>query len=595
MPSSHEVPINTRRVIRQQLLSLGCFISVLAFIVSMFYWQDRRKEWRIREEQAAHRLELSYELITRDLARVRSDILYVAGLLSVRDFVSDAKNRRQQVEHAFRNLLLYKQAYQQIRLLDTTGKEIVRLDLHGSNIKVIPESELQDKSDRYYFQLSTRLSLGQVFVSEFDLNQEYGEIERPLNPVIRFVTPVADDNGKMSMLLVLNYSGARLLDQLKAISLPGSTYLVRSDGQFLLGPVPQSEWGWVLGHDRSIQTQFPDAWKHHADLTDDHMTPLFDTPDGAFAFRDIQLHPPPSSTDATSQVGNDLVIVSYLEKGRIFSNSRQLLNRLLVMSALLLLPVAVLTRFWSVATERRQIQNTKISESERRLRELSARLVRIQEEERRAISREIHDQLGQQVTAINLDLKLLQRENIETRKQDQLRRAIDESEQLLQTLHDFARRVRPVVLDDLGLNEAVESYLWEFQQRSNIASTFSSQVDHSEMPPIVATHVYRLIQESLSNVLKHANATQVDVSIDKSVLQDSSVWNISVSDNGVGNLKSNDQNSSRLGILGMQERVELLGGALTIDYSEQGTTVKATVPVTDVAPMTDFESPVRQT
>ena len=110
----------------------------------------------------------------------------------------------------------------------------------------------------------------------------------------------------------------------------------------------------------------------------------------------------------------------------------------------------------------RQLQNQQIAISEERLRELSSRLLRIQEDERRAISREIHDELGQQATAINLDLKLADR-NIESEQaRSHLERAIRENEQLLQTLHAFATRVRPAVLDDLGLRDALQSHLWEF-------------------------------------------------------------------------------------------------------------------------------------
>ncbi len=582
-------------VAKRQCATIGAFLVIFALALLVLFVKDRQREWRLRVEQSDHRLELAYELITRDLGRVRSDILNLASQRSVQEFEIANEDSRKRVETEFGNFLRFKQTYQQLRLLDVQGLERVRVDLRDSVVSVIPDSELQDKKDRYYFRESLGLNEGDVFISEFDLNQEHGLIEQPLNPVVRFATPIHHSNGKLESLLVANYLGAPLLNDLSEISLPGKTFVIREDGQYLLGPQRGDSWGWLLDHSRTFGSHFPDAWSRKQALQSECTW----TPEGAFAFRKIEMQRFGRARMDQSRAGNQLLLVSFLPAAEVFATSNQLLNRLLILAAIMILPLFILTRFWAEATVRRQQQNLLIIASEKKLRELSFRLVRIQEEERRAISREIHDQLGQQVTAINLDLKLAQRESGSDKNNTQLQRAIGESEQLLESLHQFAMRIRPVELDDLGLHDAVESHLWEFQNRTGIEFDFKSNVDSLTISPMIAENVYRLVQESLNNVLKHANAKYVCVSIERVDKQETNgcpgetVLKMVVEDDGVGtsNPMKNQPGEnvspvgqSRLGLLGMRERVDLLGGTFELAFgAESGTTVSVTVPLNDSA------------
>jgi signal transduction histidine kinase len=572
-------------VAKRQFVVFCVLLSLIGLVLAVLYWADRQREWRLRQEQAAHRLELAFELITRDLDRVRSDILYVASQRDIRNIdVGDAR-AKQLVEHEFGSFLRFKGTYQQIRLIDETGREVVRVDLRGNDIKAISASQLQDKRDRYYVRESLRLRNGELFVSDFDLNQEHGVIEQPLKPVIRFVTPVVGETGEFKYLLVANYQGEPLLKELAGISLPGKTYLIRDDGQYLLGKNSGDSWGWLLGHENTFASQFPRAWEERQRAENECVL----TGSGAFAFRPVNLQRFGHTQADNSPAGNQLLIVSHLPTAEVFAMSNQLMSRLLILVLAVSLPMFMLTRFWAIASVRRKQQNHVIIESEKKLRELSSRLIRIQEEERRAISREIHDQLGQQVTAINLDLKLAEREARSDKLRIQLQRAIDESEQLLDTLHDFAAKIRPSELDDLGLHDAVESHLWEFKNRTEIEFDLDSNIDNVPLPPAIAENVYRLIQESLNNVLKHANATRVNVAIRLNDQAGEKVLCLCVKDDGVGARNASEhqvpgqksvEGSSRLGILGMQERVDLLGGTLDlVSRTDEGTTVSVTLPI----------------
>ena len=216
----------------------------------------------MREEQANHRLELAYELITRDFERAQADILYLANQHDIQAFLQDSLGSRDKIESEFGNFLKFKKTHQQIRLVNIEGQELVRVDFRSGDAKTVPEQQLQNKKDRYYIQESAELLPGEIFVSEFDLNQERGVIEQPLVPVIRFVTPVDGNSGKAGILLVANYLGGPLLRSASATSLPGQTFLIRQDGQYLLGPKPDDSWGWLLGHGLTFVSQFPDAWKY---------------------------------------------------------------------------------------------------------------------------------------------------------------------------------------------------------------------------------------------------------------------------------------------------------------------------------------------
>ena len=576
--SFRETP-NRWSVLNRQLAVCAVFALLFAIIVASLYWQDRRREWTLRSEQAKHRVDVAFELISHELDRVRADALFLADQAQVREFSDGNVSRRESLVAEYTNFVRRKTTYDQIRLLDLNGRETIRINYANDDAVSVPEAELQNKSDRYYFREARSLQSGEVFVSEFDLNLEHGEIERPLKPVIRFVTPVLGVDDTVKGFLVLNYRGGRLLRELDDVSVPGFTMLLRPDGHFLRTPNEQDAWGWLLGHDQTFASEYPDEWANIEDMQECSLTPR-----GAFAARKIMLgrvHSDPSASTDGIRERDSIILVSYLPRKLVFVASSELLRRLLVLAACMFIPLAVFARYWANATVTRQIQSNRIAVSEERLRELSSRLLRIQEEERRAISREIHDDLGQQVTAISLDLQLADRNLSAGDAKPHLACAIRENQELLQTLHAFATRVRPAVLDDLGLRDAVESHLWEFQKRTSIQVDATLSFRSAEMPDNVADNVYRLLQESLNNVVKHANASKVVVKMSIAKNGSGKLFHLSICDNGCG-YDETETDGARLGLVGMQERVDLLAGSLRMETDiDQGTRVEISLPLDD--------------
>jgi hypothetical protein len=131
--------------------------------------------------------------------------------------------------------------YDQIRLLDERGMEVVRVDLIRETPVILPGERLQDKSERYYFRDSFKLGRGEVFMSPLDLNVENGRIERPLKPMIRFGTPVFDGQGRKKGLVVINYMAAsllRILDNVYSYPFPPpSAPCALQPGFFRQGPI----------------------------------------------------------------------------------------------------------------------------------------------------------------------------------------------------------------------------------------------------------------------------------------------------------------------------------------------------------------------
>lgn len=610
MNSSAEQPVSFPTINQRQFRVLGAAGGLFAVVMLLIYLQEGNKEWRLRDEQSHYRLDLAQEIFTRDLERVRADLLFVAALPDIK-FANAADQESLRTTAAiFCDFVVKQKTYSQIRLIDRMGMEVVRVNWNGKEAIVTAATELQNKSDRYYVSDSLSLKPGEIFTSEFDLNLENGKIEKPLNPVIRFVTPVPDNgiisernsrDGKSEEgvskvgeenyekrnvgernsgnLLVFNYQGSTLLDELSSISLPGKTYLIRSDGQFLLGPDASFEWGWILGHSHRFQTCFDEV--EPTGIANDQ---FILASNGCFAAREIGLE---SNAKNSVEARQSLFFVSHIPRLEAFASTRILFYRMLILGGVMLIPVGLVTRLWAAAMDRREDQNKKIAQSEKQLRQLSARLVHLQEEERRSISREIHDSLGQMATAINLDLRML-KDKLDGRRSPDLDRVINESDELLRQIHGFATRVRPAELDDLGLKDALESHIWDFEVRTGVNAKLDWKLQQQEIDGTISENLFRLVQESLNNIAKHANARVATVCLTQTESADGSFLELVVEDDGIGIKVPSDEISdqgsverkSRLGMLGIKERVGLLGGRMQlISREDRGTCLTVQIPM----------------
>ena len=211
-----------------------------------------------------------------------------------------------------------------------------------------------------------------------------------------------------------------------------------------------------------------------------------------------------------------------------------------------------------------ELQSLTEEHVRRDLERLSARLVDVQERERREISRELHDAIGQALTAVKMDIGLALRGEVSGRSRAALDEAKDITETTLQSVRDLSQLLHPSTLDDFGLPETLRTYLKRFSDRTGIRADLLVSLP-DRLPPAVEASLYRIIQEAMNNVARHsgASACSVTISVRGSELR------LVIDDNGCG-LKGNRGHG--LGLIAMRERAQAQGGSFVIESPAWGGT-----------------------
>jgi signal transduction histidine kinase len=236
----------------------------------------------------------------------------------------------------------------------------------------------------------------------------------------------------------------------------------------------------------------------------------------------------------------------------------------------------LLIRSIRYAIERKQIEE-ELKSSREQLRNLSTYLQTVREEERTHIARELHDELGQALTALKMDLSWLARklpkQQILLEKTESMSHAVTS---IIHTVKRICTKLRPSLLDDLGLPAAIEWQAREFQERTQIACEVSLDPDVDVRNKDLSTAIFRIFQESLTNVARHAQATKVTVKLESN---DRDVM-LLVEDNGKGLTNICISHSKSYGIIGMRERARSFGGDVTIkSLPGKYTTVSVCIPL----------------
>ncbi len=231
------------------------------------------------------------------------------------------------------------------------------------------------------------------------------------------------------------------------------------------------------------------------------------------------------------------------------------------------------------ARRERAAAGLALQESERRLRPLSAHLQSAVEDERRAIAREIHDDVGGMLTALRFDLGWIERHGGEA-VGARARQALDTVGQALAASQRIMRNLRPPVLE-AGIVPALDWQAAQFRKRTGIGCRFASSVEKLELDDERATTVYRTVQEALTNVVKHAGATTVSIDL---VLRENTL-SLEINDNGSGLSDSDLRKPASFGLRGLAERANAAGGWLDVLPARHGTTVLLTLPLAGPDPV----------
>jgi PAS domain S-box-containing protein len=217
-----------------------------------------------------------------------------------------------------------------------------------------------------------------------------------------------------------------------------------------------------------------------------------------------------------------------------------------------------------------------------RLRALSRRLVEVQETERRYIARELHDEAGQALTSLMVGLRLLERQ---AHDREAVIAGVEELmgmvDCVIDNLHRLSMHLRPAALDHLGLVAALRQYAEAISDQHGLTLEFEAVGLAQRLPPDMEASLHRIVQEALTNVVRHAEATRVDVLLE----QQGDKLVVLVEDNGVGFDPATVYEKGRLGVFGMRERTEMLGGTLTVESAPgAGTTLLLEIPYGNTDP-----------
>jgi PAS domain S-box-containing protein len=238
-------------------------------------------------------------------------------------------------------------------------------------------------------------------------------------------------------------------------------------------------------------------------------------------------------------------------------------------------------------TERRQGE-ANLKNSREQLRSLAAHLERVREDERTRIAREVHDELGQLLTGLKMDLAWIEK-RLPAINEEAIRQPLSNKttsmlgllDQMVKTVRKISAELRPGVLDDLGLLPAMEWQARDWQVRTGIECIVDSNVSEDAVPPDRGTALFRIFQETLTNVARHAQATRVRarLSLEKGWLA------MEINDNGRGITEEEQRYTKSFGLIGMKERAIMLGGQVRIQGAAgQGTSVQVRIPISGSTP-----------
>ena len=261
------------------------FANIILFIYN-------KSEIRATKDIEQNSVEMLAVGIVNNIRAISSDVFILANLKYIEDLwgVDGAinKNYLHELSENFLTISKIKKEYDQVRLLDENGLETIRINFNSGSPYIVPKEKLQNKKGRYYFEDTFNLQKDEIYISPLDLNIEHGKIEKPFKPMIRFGMPFFNKSGEKKGIVLLNYFGAKLIEQFKSSQNSTKTdnlMLLNSDGYWLSGTNSDDEWNFVSEKtkDRTFGNRHPEAWE----IIRSQEAGQFKTQAGVFTFKTV--------------------------------------------------------------------------------------------------------------------------------------------------------------------------------------------------------------------------------------------------------------------------------------------------------------------
>jgi len=545
-------PILARALVLSALAAI--FIAALAYAYLNLRIADERARISTSE---AHNVHLQSVVLSTDLRFIAYTLSFLHDQIQAHGLV-ETNTDRISFAHDLYSFMRNNELFDQIRYIDASGMERLRVDEGPDGPIVVPDQALQFKGDSYYFRKTMALAAKELYISPLDLNMEHGMVEPPHKPVIRFGMKVLKPDGKPAGILMINHKAQDMLDRYRRVTSPtdGSPMLLNADGYWLSHPDPKQTWGFMFasGAGLTMAKTAPEMWvriqRSEQGQFNDHGSIV--------SFTTVYPYTEFTSLRYLSLAGqsskNYWKVVSQFPASSIEAVTAPIRIRVLATTLLTGLLVSLLI----MLALRMRTSKAALLEQ---VQALSRDMMQAREVERADIARTLHDEFGQVLTAIQIQAELSD-QRCQAKNCAAAIESIHRVEQFSVRLQNCTRAVlnklNPVHLEELGLLEAVKDLCKEWQHNGHFKVSFSVQGSVKLLPDQTNIHLFRIVQEGLTNIVRHSGASQARIAFrfkaNRLVLR--------IEDNGCGlNLQ---QVAIGSGLTSMRERIRLLGGSLEV-------------------------------
>lgn len=255
-----------RRSFFLQVIILFVPVALGIIGIAVYTYQDEKKqELQVISSNEHSMLKLGKNAIQETLKRVKNDVQYLSQYHDFEDYIATGSPENlKHISHDFKLVMQSLRVYDQLRWIDERGMERLRINFNNGAPTLVPNEELQNKKNRYYFSEAMQFREGETYFSKFDLNVDNQKIEIPYKPMIRAAAPIVNKDGDCKGIFIINYLGEELIQkftQVTAVS-TGDVMLLNDKGYWLKGANKSDEWGFMFNRDDlSLSYRHPSAWK----------------------------------------------------------------------------------------------------------------------------------------------------------------------------------------------------------------------------------------------------------------------------------------------------------------------------------------------
>lgn len=542
-------------IFKRFLMTFLPLAIIIAAILAYIYYTEAKSERVVIENSDVYNATILKKILASEFDSVTQDLMFLANYHGLQMMLNGGEAAQSQIKEDFLKFSHWKKRYDQIRFLDESGMEIVRVTYNNGKPSIVPQDKLQNKGTRYYFKDAFDLNKGEVFVSPLDLNIERGQIEQPLKPMIRFGTPVFDKKGKKRGIVLFNYFGAKMLDDFQRVShTSGQLMLVNAEGYFLKGMNPMDEWGFMYKDrkDRKFENILPEAWKTMNDLE----TGQFYINDGLFTFATIF---PLSEIQKSSTGAADAharsrhyikakeynwKIITYVKPAVLGKTSNRVLKNILALYAVLFVLLTVVTWILASSHWKQKKADEDLKASAERIKHINQEL----QDFTHIVSHDLQEPL-RKVTAFGDRLKTKYGEILGDQGTDYIERMVNATRRMQAFINDLlafsrvATKTQPFAPVDLG--EVAQEVVSDLEIR---VEETGGKIEIDNMSSIDGDplQMRQLLQNLIGNALKFNKKDEPPVvKVKGEIIQgnerssntdysDRKCYELTVEDNGIG-------------------------------------------------------------